>query len=249
MRPFKNKSMRLEEKKLKKTREDWILNYFSKCSNMNFMVGIFCCILLAFIVLIGYKEFFRPASFWGISMEPTFYEGYKGVLSNAPYLFHDIERGDIISFRSHEYELDFVKRVIGIGGDTISFNEGQVYLNGEVYAEEYIPEDQWTLCIKSFVVPEGHLFVMGDNRFFSCDSRFFEQPYISVDDVYGKMIGITWPLFCRTETIIDDIIAILCATYLTLCIPSYVLLQKRRQRLVRAKELILERHRKILLYK
>ena len=123
------------------------------------------------------------------SMEPTLMTHDIAIFNKLAYVFGDVERGDIINFWSAEYEKLFSKRVIGISGDTIEFRDGYVYINGQKYDESsYIEDGVRTYCFETFIVPEGTVFVMGDNREHSIDSRFFENPYISLSDVKGKLL-------------------------------------------------------------
>ena len=120
------------------------------------------------------------------SMEPTIMTGDKQLYNQLAYKFHPIERGDIIVFWSSEEDILIGKRVISLPGDEISFENGDVYINGLRLEESYLPEGVETYCIKSFCVPEGCVFVLGDNREISKDSRFFENPYIPMSDIKGK---------------------------------------------------------------
>ena len=124
------------------------------------------------------------------SMEPTLMTGDVNVFNRLAYVKHDIQRGDIITFWSKEGNAQMSKRVIGIAGDHIEFHDGFVFINGLLADESlYLDEDIETNCSKSFDVPEGCVFVLGDNRENSIDSRFFENPYISESDIIGKYLG------------------------------------------------------------
>ena len=79
-----------------------------------------------------------------------------------------------------------VKRVIGLPGDTITFADGYVYINGEKLEEEYLPVKGVTECDKSFTVPEGCFFPMGDNRTGSNDARSWANPYVKVSAILAK---------------------------------------------------------------
>lgn len=98
------------------------------------------------------------------------------------------ERGDIVTFYSDELSKVLVKRVVGLPGEKITFKNGYTYINGEKLDESYLPEQGITDGERVFEVPKGHIFLMGDNRPGSRDCRSFEQPYIAVDKIQGRML-------------------------------------------------------------
>ncbi len=119
------------------------------------------------------------------SMEPTLRVGCYTIYNRLAYVVREPERGDIIIFKKDGK--CYGKRVIGTAGDDISFADGYVYINGARMDESaYLDEDVETNCTKTFTVPEGCVFVLGDNRENSYDSRGWENPYISTDDIISK---------------------------------------------------------------
>jgi signal peptidase I len=139
-------------------------------------------LLQAYIV----KPFQIPSE----SMEPTIDPGDR-ILVNR--LSGSIERGDIIVFQAPpDPNVDYVKRVIGLPGDTIEVKRGQVIVNGEPQDETYLHAADLS-SFETRTVPEGNLFVMGDNRSNSQDSRYWDPPWLPMDNVIGKAFFIYWP--------------------------------------------------------
>ncbi len=129
------------------------------------------------------------------SMEPTLMTGSVMFANRLAYVNNEVKRGDIVFFKHDNIVAG--KRVIGIAGDEIEFFDGDVYLNGEKLEEDYLAFDTDTNCSESFVVPEGKLFVLGDNRENSNDSRVWENPYIEPSDIVAKLIFVTPPWFAN----------------------------------------------------
>ena len=105
----------------------------------------------------------------------------------------DPERFDIVIFKYPDDESQlFIKRVIGLPGETVSFVGGKVYINGEPLDESaYLDDTVETDCgeeDKTFTVPEGSYFMLGDNREISLDARYWKHTYITTDDMKSKEI-------------------------------------------------------------
>lgn len=143
--------------------------------------GLFAiCVLLTFTYII--KICVIPTG----SMAPTIHPGDFTINNALAYVIGEPQRGDVITFEGEEKLL--VKRIIGMPNDTISFADGKVIVNGEVLEEDYLTSDVKTYSGRTFVVPEGHYFVMGDNRMNSLDSRYMEQPYIERSRIRSKLM-------------------------------------------------------------
>jgi signal peptidase I len=126
-------------------------------------------------------------------MQPGLKNDEYVLVNKMAYLFHAPERGDVIVFH---YPLDttkdFIKRVIGLPGDTISYTSTTVMVNGVVLNEPYISQKANPLAKNPFVVPANDYFVMGDNRPASDDSR--DWGYVPKSYIVGKAVVVYWPL-------------------------------------------------------
>lgn len=139
-------------------------------------------------LVIGYtiSRYFKIALARGKSMLPTIKNNQIILIDCHTYKRRVPKRDDLIAFNAHvkgQYKF-FLKRVIGVSGDIITINQHQVYLNGELISEPYLNERMIEIGKKSWIVPEGKVFVMGDNRNHSLDSR--RIGFIDIqDDVLG----------------------------------------------------------------
>ena len=127
------------------------------------------------------------------SMEPTIMTGQQVWANRLAYLTSEPERGDIVTFKFGRYI--YIKRIIGLPGDTVTIRDNKVYINGEVLDEPYAygitsfdhPENvDIIIDTDTFEVPEGKYFMMGDNREKSYDSRFWDDHYADRKDIIGK---------------------------------------------------------------
>lgn len=126
------------------------------------------------------------------SMENTIMTGDKVITFRLSYLFSDPKRGDIVVFPfPDDEETDYIKRIIGLPGDQVEVKEGTVYINGNPLEEDYLLEPMFDDEESNFgpvTVPDGHYFMMGDNRNYSIDSREWENKFVSRDKIKGKAI-------------------------------------------------------------
>ena len=158
------------------------------------VIEIVVIVAAAFVIAMLVQAFLiKPFTIHQVSMEPTLDEGDRILINRLSYKVRDPENGDVIVFHSPVTEgEDLVKRVIGVGGDTVAIADGRLYVNGVVQEEPYLLEQNFAGESEQWMVPEGELFVMGDNRNNSGDSRFFGT--ISEDSVLGCAFCVYWPI-------------------------------------------------------
>lgn len=150
--------------------------------------------LAVFVVIFVLTFFFRIVNVDGTSMDVTLADGDKLFVTSFLYT---PEKGDVVVI-SHGQHLDepIVKRVIATEGDTlkIDFKKKKVYVNGELQNESYVSSElvMGDAVIPS-VIPQGKIFVMGDNRRDSLDSRYNKVGLIDADDVIGKVQYVLYP--------------------------------------------------------
>ncbi|WP_428908680.1 signal peptidase I [Niallia sp. Krafla_26] len=149
--------------------------------------------------------FFAPIVVDGLSMFPTLHDQDRMIVNKFSYTIGEPDRFDIIVFHAPENK-DYIKRIIGLPGDEIEYKNDTLYVNGEPYEEPYLEHlkndptldgpltEPFTLMEKigQATVPEGELFVMGDNRRYSKDSRHIGT--VPMEEVLGKTSIIYWPL-------------------------------------------------------
>ncbi len=123
------------------------------------------------------------------SMSTTIEVGDRLFANRLAYLRSEPERGDIIVFVSEEDGGKlYVKRLIGLAGESIRINHGQVYINDVLLEEDYLNPVEDLKDYGEFLVPEGHYFFLGDNRNNSSDARKWDNPYIAESDLVGKAV-------------------------------------------------------------
>jgi signal peptidase I len=147
-------------------------------------IAVLCVLALAF--------FMRTPQVSGLSMAPHIDSGEIVLINTMAYRFGRAARGDIIAFH-HDQPTPaiFIKRVIGLPGDRVAIDKGRVIVNGTPLDEPYVryPDGR---SFPQVTVPEGTLYVLGDNRADSDDSRFWG--FVQQDQVLGKALLGIWPL-------------------------------------------------------
>lgn len=127
------------------------------------------------------------------SMVPTIQVEDRVVVTRFSYWFADPQRGDIIVFKYPlDTKVDYIKRLIGLPNETVEFRDNQLYINGEIVEEDYLPDNVYTSDFGPIVVPENCYFMCGDNRQNSRDSRSWG--FVERDLLIGKSQFIYWPI-------------------------------------------------------
>jgi signal peptidase I len=147
-------------------------------------------VVLALIMIVVINLLTARIRVDGFSMEPSFHNDEYIIVSKLAYKLGDISRGDVIVFRfPRNPEEDYIKRVIGLPGDHVVIQDGVVYVNNVALVEPYIAAPP-IREVDEFV-PEGNLYVMGDNRNDSSDSRTWGP--LPIENVIGKAWLVYWP--------------------------------------------------------
>ncbi len=169
-------------------------------SVIEWVVIIVAALLVAFVVkTFLIQAFYIPSA----SMEPELLIRDRILVNKLSYRLHDFHRGDIVVFERPDCDSgdpaikDLVKRVVGLPGDMVEGKDGGVVVNGRKLPETYLPDDQSTADFGPVQVPEKRLWLMGDNRENSKDSRFLcnnGPTFIAEDAIVGRAFIRVFPL-------------------------------------------------------
>ena len=128
---------------------------------------------------------------FGQSMEPNLHTDQRIVVEKVSYRFHLPQRGDIVVLKLPQNTKELlIKRVLALPGETVEIHEGRVWVDGQAVDEPYLTQPTMGQ-MAPLVVPDGHVFVLGDNRGFSNDSRSFGP--VPVEDIVGHAWLSYWP--------------------------------------------------------
>lgn len=152
--------------------------------------SVIVAVVLAFVIrFFLFQPFFIPSG----SMEPTLKKGDRIVVNKITYRFSEPKRGDIIVFKYPvNPKRDFIKRLIGLPGETLEVKNNQVYIDGKVLEQSFLPKNlTYRSNFGPVKIPEKQYFMMGDNRNNSEDSRFWGN--LPEKNIVGKAMFIYWP--------------------------------------------------------
>lgn len=155
------------------------------------LIDILETIILSVALFLGINMVSARIRVESISMQPTLHAGNFVLVNKIAYKLGSPERGDVIVFRypPDPEQVPYIKRIIGLSGDSIRIYDGKVYVNDQLMVEPYIASA--THQGGDWIVPENSLFVMGDNRNNSSDSRSWGM--VPMNNVIGKAEVVYWP--------------------------------------------------------
>jgi signal peptidase I len=157
---------------------------------LRILVDVFQTVLLSLILFLGINAISARIRVDGLSMEPTLFSGEYVLVNRLSYKLGDPTYGDIIIFHfPRNPQQEYIKRIIGLAGDEVQVRDGQVYVNDILVDEPYI--NAAPAYSGTWTVPEGSLFVLGDNRNNSNDSH--DWGWVPMEFVIGKAVFVYWP--------------------------------------------------------
>jgi signal peptidase I len=162
-------------------------------AGLEWVVVIVGALLVALVVkTFLFQAFYIPS----VSMDPTLKVGDRVLVNKLSYDFHDVRRGDIVVFKAPPGEnsatvKDLIKRVIGLPGETVESRDGHIVIDGQPLKEPYL-HGVVTGAMEAKTIRPGHVWVMGDNRPNSKDSRFFGD--IDEHLIVGRAFVRVWPV-------------------------------------------------------
>jgi signal peptidase I len=155
-----------------------------------FLLDLLETLILSALLFFGINAVSARIRVDGYSMEPTLQSGEFVIVNRLAYKFTEPQIGDVIVFHyPRDPEQEYIKRVIGLPGDTVRVSQGEVYINGEPLAEPYIAAEP--TYDSTWNVPADSFFVLGDNRNNSSDSHNWGA--VPQDYVIGKALLVYWP--------------------------------------------------------
>ena len=165
---------------------------YQKRANFEFFIYL----VVTFLAVFALRQYVgEPVRVDGPSMNNTLLNDERMIVEKISYLFRAPKRGEIITCYYPGYDVSCVKRVIGLPGETVEIIHGVTYIDGEPLDEsEWIAEPMWDYSFEAVTVPENCVFVMGDNRNYSKDSRDETVGCIPFQRIVGHAAAVIWPL-------------------------------------------------------
>lgn len=158
-----------------------------KSSFKDWILALAVSLVLAFVIR-GFV--FEPFHVSGPSMQQTLLSGDQVMVNKIIYKFRDPEQGEVIVFHNKDNR-ELIKRVIALSGETVEAKNNQLFVNGKEIREPYLSSSTKTTDFAPVKVPNGKVFVLGDNRSNSTDSRSLGP--ISISEIIGKASLVYWP--------------------------------------------------------
>lgn len=161
----------------------------------SFLREIIETVILTAVIFLTVRAALQNFRVQGASMEPNLHSNEYILVDKVDYLLHSPQRGDIIVFHAvpaGQPDSDFIKRVIGLPGETVAVHNGTVYIDGHGLREKYIKERP-AYAFGPKTVPKNDYFVLGDNRNNSFDSHFWSHSFLPRHDIIGKALVSYWP--------------------------------------------------------
>lgn len=157
-------------------------------------------VILAVVVIVPIRYFLvQPFFVRGASMEPNFFDGEYLVIDQLSYRWREPRRGEVVVFRwPNDHDKFFIKRIVGVPGDTVRIKDGQVVIQNKTYAQgvvldesSYLPEGVPTSGVQAVPLGADEYFVLGDNRALSSDSR--QWGVLRANEIMGRTLIRAWP--------------------------------------------------------
>ena len=146
----------------------------------------------AFVIALLFNLFLAQGTYvYGQSMEPNLHAAQRLIVEKVSYKLHTPERGDIVVIHVEGFDHPLIKRVIGLPGETVEIHDNRVVIDGELLEEPYLDDVRQSNYGPTYV-ESSHVFVMGDNRPASNDSRYFGA--VLLDKIVGRAWLSYWPL-------------------------------------------------------
>ena len=171
----------LEDKK--ESKQDSFLTFAKETVYLILIAAIIAWVIRSFVA--------QPFVVEQQSMVPTLYPRERVLVSRFTYNFSKISRGDIVTLDAPNGDKVLIKRVIAVEGETVEVRNGSVYINHKLIEEPYLVKIRDFSNYGPMEIPENHVFVMGDNRPNSGDSRYFGP--VTDDSIIGKAFLVYWP--------------------------------------------------------